>query len=322
MDITDAIKILMIGTSRAGKTTYMAGAFHALHSSGVQGFRLDADDDTQKWLNTLYEGIKNGHYPSMTSKREAYNMALKYHGREILEFVSIAVTPEMLLKEYNRYMEKRWMEDESNNNWQLPDRVPYYPMDFPTLNRDVMRSEFPFSQLRLGKRLYIEKTEEDRKRFDDFLNGLRVGEDRNKGLSFCSNLGKDALAEDKFNCVTCEDGESDRWENFISPPPPPQETNNETAIGQDALAIGAAKQASTKSKPLNWCGLSDDELEAAKQEMSGGGVRVSEKKKNGLLDGFLGRMFSTSEQEVEKALSEKCARCPYHPANQQKTYKA
>lgn len=79
------LKILMLGNKESGKTTYMASAFGLL-SSGMGGFKLTTDYDSERWFRDLFHDIQNGRYPSPTNKRSRYCLSLCRQQRKILDF--------------------------------------------------------------------------------------------------------------------------------------------------------------------------------------------------------------------------------------------
>lgn len=78
-------KILMIGNTDSGKTTYMASSYGLLNG-GKFGFYVHADEDTDRWLNTLYTSIQQGGYPMPTDKRGSFNFDLYYYQQQVLSF--------------------------------------------------------------------------------------------------------------------------------------------------------------------------------------------------------------------------------------------
>lgn len=80
------MRIVMLGHSGAGKTTYMASVYGAMQRPHG-GFSLRAVDaaDHRRFL-ALAEGIVGGTYPAGTDQRETYRFALRYRDLPVLEF--------------------------------------------------------------------------------------------------------------------------------------------------------------------------------------------------------------------------------------------
>ncbi|XHR84683.1 MAG: hypothetical protein ACFKPT_10505 [Gloeotrichia echinulata GP01] len=80
------MKIVELGHSGVGKTTYMASMYAALQRK-IEGFSLRAiDTDEHTRLCALAENIKIGVYPPRTSQRSDYNFYLQYQGKNVLSF--------------------------------------------------------------------------------------------------------------------------------------------------------------------------------------------------------------------------------------------
>ena len=81
------MRIVMLGSTGVGKTTYMASLYGVMQQS-VEGFRLRAVqfEDHKRWI-ALAERIRQGEYPAATDQRQEYNFYLRYEGRKILQFV-------------------------------------------------------------------------------------------------------------------------------------------------------------------------------------------------------------------------------------------
>jgi len=80
------MRVVMLGHSGVGKTTYMASLYSAMQQS-VDGFRLRAvnDNDHRYWLSTAAE-INNGKYPPPTDQSQEYQFYLRYLGSNVLQF--------------------------------------------------------------------------------------------------------------------------------------------------------------------------------------------------------------------------------------------
>ena len=80
------MKIVMLGNSGAGKTTYLA-LMYAEMNQGVSGFRVQATSSEQHQLLLRdAKGIRTGVYPAATHRRASYDLALSYNGTEVLPF--------------------------------------------------------------------------------------------------------------------------------------------------------------------------------------------------------------------------------------------
>ncbi|CAD5990473.1 hypothetical protein PCC9214_05805 [Planktothrix tepida] len=80
------MRIVMLGHTEVGKTTYMASLYGVLQQS-VEGFRLKAanSEDHNRLLN-LAEKIHQGQYPLATDQRSEYEFKLRYQSKDILSF--------------------------------------------------------------------------------------------------------------------------------------------------------------------------------------------------------------------------------------------
>jgi len=80
------MKIVMLGHTGVGKTTYIASLYGIMQQS-IEGFRLRAveSDEHKRWIN-IAERIQQGEYPLGTDRRQEYNFYLRYQGRNILQF--------------------------------------------------------------------------------------------------------------------------------------------------------------------------------------------------------------------------------------------
>ena len=79
------MKFLMIGNQDSGKTTYMASAYGRLHS-GIAGFHIAADKNTEDWFDGLYKKIRTGQYPKASEKKASYQFMLYHHNVSVLGF--------------------------------------------------------------------------------------------------------------------------------------------------------------------------------------------------------------------------------------------
>lgn len=79
------MRIVMLGHTGAGKTTFMAAMYEALRKP-VDGFRLVAKDAATHWhLVGLAKSIRQGRYPNPSDARASYDFALLMEGRKLLD---------------------------------------------------------------------------------------------------------------------------------------------------------------------------------------------------------------------------------------------
>jgi energy-coupling factor transporter ATP-binding protein EcfA2 len=80
------MKVVMIGHTGVGKTTYMAALYGAMQHS-LRGFRLRAKDaDDHRRLLNLAHAIDEGHYPASTDQRSEYLFSLRHNDDEVIQF--------------------------------------------------------------------------------------------------------------------------------------------------------------------------------------------------------------------------------------------
>ncbi len=80
------MRIVMIGHSHAGKTTYMA-MMYSLMNKGYRGFRIVADDGARHAeLLRNAQAIELERYPPPTSRHSEYDFTLYFEGREVSSF--------------------------------------------------------------------------------------------------------------------------------------------------------------------------------------------------------------------------------------------
>lgn len=78
--------VLMIGHSRSGKTSYMAGLYRN-YGNVQSGFGIIASvKDEERQLKALGENLSRGIYPSQTDIAEEYDLWLTHDGRKIIPF--------------------------------------------------------------------------------------------------------------------------------------------------------------------------------------------------------------------------------------------
>ncbi len=80
--------ILMLGHSRAGKTTYVSLMYQQLHKKwSVHGFQLRArDSKDDELLRKNARAISSGTYPDPTTQRAVYRLVLQYLESDIVDF--------------------------------------------------------------------------------------------------------------------------------------------------------------------------------------------------------------------------------------------
>jgi len=80
------MKIVMIGNTGVGKTTYMASLYGALQRE-IEGFSLKAvcTDDHSR-LYQLAKAIQTGKYPDLTAQRSEYDFNLRHKAKDVLDF--------------------------------------------------------------------------------------------------------------------------------------------------------------------------------------------------------------------------------------------
>lgn len=80
------MKVVMLGNTGVGKTTYMASLYGIMQQK-IDGFSLKANDTADgNRLLELANHISSGRYPDMTANRNEYNFYLQYQGKEIFPF--------------------------------------------------------------------------------------------------------------------------------------------------------------------------------------------------------------------------------------------
>jgi len=78
------MKIVMLGPTGVGKTTYMASVYGELQRE-VKGFTLRATDrEERKNLLELADKVLLGQYPAATNQRSEYKFELRYQGKAVL----------------------------------------------------------------------------------------------------------------------------------------------------------------------------------------------------------------------------------------------
>jgi hypothetical protein len=80
------VKIVMLGHSGAGKTTYLS-LMYAEMQVGIGGFQVRAKNTGQHdQLLADARAIRTSRYPPATNRRASYDLALRYNGAEVLPF--------------------------------------------------------------------------------------------------------------------------------------------------------------------------------------------------------------------------------------------
>lgn len=80
------MKIVMLGHSGVGKTTYMASMYGLLQSS-INGFSLRTEYSTDhELLIKNFYAIKRGNYPNLTAQRSEYKFELLHYDENIFPF--------------------------------------------------------------------------------------------------------------------------------------------------------------------------------------------------------------------------------------------
>ena len=81
-----AVKIVMLGHSGAGKTTYLS-LMYAEMQDGIGGFQVRAKNSSQhSQLLADARAIRSSRYPPATNRRASYDLALSYNSSEVLPF--------------------------------------------------------------------------------------------------------------------------------------------------------------------------------------------------------------------------------------------
>jgi hypothetical protein len=85
------MKIVMIGQSNVGKTTFMASMYAAMQQ-GVNGFTLKAGDpaDHKRFLK-LHRGAKASRYPAPSDQRAEYKFKLCHNGTAFFPFTWVDI---------------------------------------------------------------------------------------------------------------------------------------------------------------------------------------------------------------------------------------
>lgn len=79
------MNIVMLGRSSAGKTSYVS-LMYDMMSRGVAGFRISADEDTDRRLRTAAVGIRHGRYPFASGQHAAHHLTLHFAGSAVFPF--------------------------------------------------------------------------------------------------------------------------------------------------------------------------------------------------------------------------------------------
>ncbi|MEM8777600.1 MAG: hypothetical protein AAGF26_01750 [Cyanobacteria bacterium P01_G01_bin.49] len=80
------MKIVMVGHTNVGKTTYMASLYGVMQQS-INDFCLKAvDSEDRQALLKLADDIQKGKYPLPTDQRSEYKFNLRYQGKDVFPF--------------------------------------------------------------------------------------------------------------------------------------------------------------------------------------------------------------------------------------------
>lgn len=79
------MRIVTLGHTGVGKTTYMASLYGELQQS-FDGFTLGTDSSDHTNLLNISRAIRRGTYPPATAHRNQYEFSLKFDGTEVLQF--------------------------------------------------------------------------------------------------------------------------------------------------------------------------------------------------------------------------------------------
>ena len=76
----------MVGHSRSGKTSFMAGMYRYLGES-TEGYGISAKKENQKeQLTKMALDLSKGRYPDGTNIQNEYEFSLNVHGEELVPF--------------------------------------------------------------------------------------------------------------------------------------------------------------------------------------------------------------------------------------------
>jgi energy-coupling factor transporter ATP-binding protein EcfA2 len=79
------MKILMLGHSGVGKTTFMACMYASLQAD-TGGFTVTTDSSTHERLMRMAKNVSKGIYPAPTAQMSGYDLALLHEGDEVVDF--------------------------------------------------------------------------------------------------------------------------------------------------------------------------------------------------------------------------------------------
>ena len=107
------MKILMLGHSKVGKTTYMAAMYGALQDGHTyNGFTLSAEDPAvHEQLLHLSRCLQVGRYPDPSDQRSTYDFTLNFHGTPCFPFQWIDYRGGALLERSSSREKERLIED-------------------------------------------------------------------------------------------------------------------------------------------------------------------------------------------------------------------
>ncbi len=82
------MKVVMVGHTGAGKTSYMASMYREMSTSGVNGFWVRAQRDADhRSLVRLAGAIAKSRYPKASDSRRTYDLTLRHAASPLLDFV-------------------------------------------------------------------------------------------------------------------------------------------------------------------------------------------------------------------------------------------
>ena len=105
------MKIVMLGHSGVGKTSYMVSMYGRLLEP-IQGFSVRCRRKSDhRDLKGLYRELGSGHYPAATDQRSSYKLTLRFKGKGILPFTWVDYRGDSLRQRKDRDDAKRLIQD-------------------------------------------------------------------------------------------------------------------------------------------------------------------------------------------------------------------